>query len=106
MEETGCCKGTTDCETWVETLNTVSSITPESTKCLSAAELIENNFKYHKPKDENTMRRHEAVRDVCKTAAYTLAELCPNSPEQSLAIRKLEEAMMWANAAIARYDLA
>ncbi len=38
-----------------------------------------------------------------KLAQYVLA-LTPESREQSLAVTKLEEAMMWANAAIARNE--
>lgn len=64
---------------------------------------IENNFKYHAPTGDK-VQRHTDVREVCKTTANRIDELCPNSREKSLAITKLEEAMMWANAAIARNE--
>ena len=37
-----------------------------------------------------------------KELAYLIDDLCPKSREKSLAITKIEEAMMWANASIAR----
>ncbi|MMZ47230.1 hypothetical protein D1872_88670 [compost metagenome] len=62
---------------------------------------VENNFKYHKA-DEAKGAQHDKVRSACKELAYTLDELLPNSREKSLAMTKLEEVMMWANAGIAR----
>lgn len=58
-------------------------------------------FSFHPPKDASVASRHEAVRDACKEAALTIKEMTPDSPEQTTAIRKLQEAMMHANAAIA-----
>lgn len=63
---------------------------------------IENNFKYHPPKDELTANKHDATRFHCKVLADFFDRCLPNSREKSLAMTKLEEAMMWANAAIAR----
>ena len=62
---------------------------------------IENNFKYHAPKDDQP-QKYESLRSVAKEFAYLIDELCPNSREKSLAVTKLEESTMWANAAIAR----
>lgn len=62
---------------------------------------IENRFSYHKP-TEKKASKHEAIRgDMLRTAHYWNGEL-PDGREKSLAITKLEEAMFWANAAIAR----
>lgn len=63
---------------------------------------IENNFKYHPPKNQEVVSKHEGVQNECRHLANTLDTLLPNSREKSLAITKLEEVMMWANAAIAR----
>lgn len=64
---------------------------------------IENRFSYHPPRDEVTKEDHEFVRTVLMRAAHHLDHRIPDdSREKSLAITKLEEAMMWANAAIAR----
>lgn len=61
---------------------------------------------------ENTFTYHEAVGvDVAKLAcifdlgcsmAIQIIRLCPESREKSLALTKLEESVMWANASIAR----
>ena len=62
---------------------------------------IENNFKYHAPK-EGQPEIYAAIRDKAKQFAYYINEVAPDSREKSLAITKLEESVMWANAAIAR----
>lgn len=63
---------------------------------------IEHRFAYHPPRDEETKNLHEGVRAVCGAAARDFEEGLPAGREKSLAITKLEEAMFWANAAIAR----
>ena len=63
---------------------------------------IEHRFAYHKPADDSVAIRHENVRFVCREAAKAILSMVPAGREQSLAITKLEEAMMWANAASAR----
>jgi hypothetical protein len=63
---------------------------------------LENRFTYHPPKDSDTVETHEAVREELRVTAILLDELLPDSREKSIAITKLEEALMWANAAIAR----
>lgn len=63
--------------------------------------VIENNFKYHAPK-EGQPEKYEAIREKAKELAYLFDAECPNSREKSLAFTKLEEAVMWANASIAR----
>lgn len=64
---------------------------------------IENNFMYHKPKDGQN-EKYEALRSKAKELAYLIDDVCPNSRERSLAFTKLEEAVMWANASIARNE--
>ncbi len=59
------------------------------------------DFDYHAP-DEEKIRRHEDVRAGCRTLAHLFDRSAPDSREKSLAITKLEEALLWANAAIAR----
>ena len=63
--------------------------------------VIENNFKYHAPKDGQN-EKYELIRATAKTLAYLIDEDCPASREKSLAMTKLEESVMWANASIAR----
>ncbi|MFJ6210579.1 hypothetical protein [Lysinibacillus sp. NPDC092081] len=62
---------------------------------------IENNFKYHAPKDGQP-EKYEAIREKAKELAHMIDELCPNSREKSVAMTNLETAVMWANASIAR----
>jgi hypothetical protein len=64
---------------------------------------IENNFKYHEPK-EGQQEKYNALRSKAKELAYLIDELCPNSREKSLAITNLEQSVMWANASIARNE--
>ena len=64
---------------------------------------IENNFKYHAPK-EGQPEKYTAIREKAKELAYLIDELCPNSREKSVAFTQLETAIMWANAAIARNE--
>jgi hypothetical protein len=64
---------------------------------------IENNFTYHAPKD-NQQERYVHLRDRAKQLAHDIAELTPPSREQSLALTNLEQAIFWANAAIARNE--
>jgi hypothetical protein len=64
---------------------------------------IENNFKYHAPK-EGQPQKYEEIRNTAKNLAYYIDQNCPNSREKSLALTKLEEVVMWANASIARND--
>lgn len=61
----------------------------------------ENDFMFH-PADEVTGRVHDSIRTECHRTAAFLIDLCPVGRELSLALTKLEEAMFWANAAIAR----
>ncbi|MCO6436533.1 MAG: hypothetical protein J5J06_05550 [Phycisphaerae bacterium] len=68
----------------------------------TTTEMIEHNFTHHVPVNEAVCRLHADVRKACRKAALDIAFLCPESRERSLALTKLEEAMMWANAAIAR----
>ena len=64
---------------------------------------IENNFTYHPPKGDQA-DRYESLRYKAKNLALDICEKTPASREQSLALTKLEEAVFWANAAIARNE--
>lgn len=63
---------------------------------------IEHRFAFHPAATEEKRTRHRSARNACLLAAERINMLCPEGREKSLAITKLEEAMMWANAAIAR----
>lgn len=64
---------------------------------------IENNYTYHAPKADQP-ERYESIRHKAKMLAAYINEYCPDSREKSLAMTKLEEAVMWANASIARNE--
>ena len=64
---------------------------------------LARRFNFHPAFTEEKRERHEKVRAICLGAAEELVEVTgASSREQSTAITKLEEAMYWANAAIAR----
>ena len=62
---------------------------------------IKNDFSFH-PATDDTGSKHEKVRGVLKSVAVELIRIVPDGREQSLMLTKLEEAMMWGNAGIAR----
>lgn len=64
---------------------------------------IERNFVYHPPMDGQT-QRYETLRAKGRELAHLVNDQCPKSREQALALTKLEEAIFWANAAIARNE--
>lgn len=63
----------------------------------------ENNFTYHAPKGDQA-ERYGKIREKARELAELMEESCPDSREKSLASTKLEEAVMWANASIARNE--
>lgn len=64
---------------------------------------IEKSFVYHSPKNDQS-ERYVELRDTGKKFAELIAAYVPESREQSLALTKLEEVIMWANAGIARNE--
>jgi hypothetical protein len=63
---------------------------------------VENRFTYHPPRSEGEVEKYELLRKAGKWLALDILKHTPESREQSLALTKVEEAVMWANAAIAR----
>lgn len=61
-----------------------------------------NRFTYHRPTQEQAEEVFPAIRNAGLIFATMLSSLCPEGREKSLAITKIEEAVFWANAAIAR----
>lgn len=63
---------------------------------------IDRRFDHHPPKDDDTILMHKQTRDRTKQLAEIFEVTLPEGREKALALTKLEEALMWANAAIAR----
>lgn len=60
-------------------------------------------FTYHAPKGDQP-ERYQNLRKWGLEFAMVINASCPPSRERSLAITNLEQAIMWANAAIARNE--
>ena len=64
-------------------------------------EQLNHRFTHHPPKDGQP-ELYVAIRAKGLELAKLIHTSSPTSREKSLAITKIEEAVMWANAAIAR----
>ena len=64
---------------------------------------LNNRFTYHAPMP-NQIGKFENIRKNARWMAALFTQMCPKSRELSLAITKIEEAVFWANAAIARNE--
>lgn len=61
---------------------------------------LENIFTYHAPHGDQTERYGE-LRAAAKAFAELVVTRCPESRERSIALTRVREAIMWANASIA-----
>jgi len=66
-------------------------------------EQLDKTYVYHKPKGDQN-ERYEMLRDATKDLAYKFVINSPPCREQSLALTRLEEAVFYINAAIARNE--
>lgn len=55
----------------------------------------------HHPPHADQVRRYERIRDAAHGFAKEIVECCPPSADRTVAIRKIREAVMVANASIA-----
>ena len=62
---------------------------------------LANRFTYHPPRDGQP-EKYQAIRTDAHGLATLINQQAPEGREKSLAITHLEQAVMWANAAIAR----
>jgi len=65
-------------------------------------ESLEHHFNYHPP-TEDTKELHKKTREQILELSIQIGNNIPDCRERSLVWIKLEEAMFWANAAIARH---
>ena len=68
---------------------------------MDAKDLEERRFTYHKLSEEDVVIVG-VLRKQCRELAKSINAACPDCREKSVAITKIEEASMWANAGIAR----
>lgn len=59
-------------------------------------------FRYHAPLPPNRANDHAHARQLICDLALALNEALPECREKALVFTKLEEALFWANAGIAR----
>jgi hypothetical protein len=71
-------------------------ITPNS------IEDIEHRFAFHTASTQEKRDEHTSVRAAHRDLALKVLHDAPDGREKALALTKIEEAMFWANAAIAR----
>lgn len=64
-------------------------------------ERLDTIFTYHAPNDQ-TRLAYQAIRDGFKGMAAMVLMMVPPGREQALALTNIEQAVMWANAGIAR----
>lgn len=62
---------------------------------------LDIRFTYYPPKPDQILK-FQSLRSLAKELACEIEYSCPECREKSLALTKVEEAVMWANAAIAR----
>lgn len=63
---------------------------------------IATRFDFHAAPSQEKRDAHSSVRQTLRRAADALNGQLPEGREKALAVTKLEEAMLWANAALAR----
>lgn len=71
------------------------------TEALSRLKWIRERTEYHEP-SEAAKRNHMSIRECIASMMEVVVRRVPDGREQSLALTKLEEALFWANAGIAR----
>lgn len=64
---------------------------------------VKRIFAFHPADTEEKRELHEAVRDMAFVLADWINDSIPDSAEKTLAIRKVQEAMFYANSAIAQH---
>lgn len=70
-------------------------------RAMNATQLA-HNMTNHPPKDDTVVAIFEGLRYQAKVFGTAILDNCPESRERALALTNLEQALMWAVAAVAR----
>jgi len=60
-----------------------------------------NWFTHHPPRNGRQVAAYQEIRNAGREMAEAVIDECPPGQERDLAIEKIREAVMWANAGIA-----
>ncbi len=63
---------------------------------------MDARFRYHQPRTDARREAHESIRTLFANAAREVEAVVPQGRERSVTLTKIEEAMFWANAGVAR----
>lgn len=71
-------------------------------RALDAHKQVDWNMTNHAPESQEVVGKFDRLRSSAKALGHLIANDCPESRERSLAMTNLEQALMWAVAAVAR----
>jgi hypothetical protein len=63
---------------------------------------LQHRFRFHARSRDVAGDQHALVREGCLKLALLMNDLLPDGREKAIVMTHLEDAMMWANAGIAR----
>lgn len=63
---------------------------------------LDHRYDYHNPANQSIVLADRRIRSAMRQSANLIEILVPQGREHALAMTKLEEAMLWATAGIAR----
>lgn len=76
---------------------------PASPLTSDQVDWLDRTFTYHKPTSDQ-VAAYGALRRAAYEHAVMILALTPDSAERDVALEKVSEASMWANAAVARNE--
>lgn len=68
------------------------------------AMVLDRRFTYHPPRPGQP-ERYQAIRAKARELAELLLAECPRSADLNVALERIDEAVFWANASIARHEV-
>lgn len=63
---------------------------------------LDSRFDHHPSTSESISEAHQTIRELFKNAAEVIDDLVIDGREKATALTKIEEAMFWSNASVAR----